>query len=40
MRERVRLLGGTFRVESQEGAGAKIEASLFLEGSILSERIA
>jgi PAS domain S-box-containing protein len=30
MRERLRLLGGTFRVESQPGAGAKIEAHLSL----------
>ena len=40
MRERLRLLGGTFRVESQEGAGTKIEASLFLEESLASDRVA
>jgi signal transduction histidine kinase len=40
MRERLRLLGGTFRVESQEGAGAKVEASLLLDESLPSEQIA
>jgi signal transduction histidine kinase len=37
MRERLRLIGGTFRVESSHGTGTKVEASLFLEKSLLSE---
>jgi PAS domain S-box-containing protein len=39
MRERLRLLGGDFRVESQPGAGTKLEASLPLEEPTISREL-